>query len=184
MTHSSTSIFNWVASSPAHSWCELPRVAVASAQPPPVRLHPPTSRPPPTLLVLGGCQKQSGSRSRQLPRCCGGILLRASLPFTRVHISSTVTRRSALPRRLSVCFPCPSLASMPTQQHPAQKRSNKWNHLLDVREVPGEVHRSRRRKRMEYLCDGSGNEGEGRTVAVREGRSTRKEVARKQRKPV
>ena len=31
---------------------------------------------------------------------------------------------------------------------------------------------------MEYLRDGSGNEGEGGTVAVREGRSTRKEVAR------
>ena len=28
------------------------------------------------------------------------------------------------------------------------------------------------------LCDGSGNEGEGGTVAVREGRSTRREVAR------
>ena len=31
---------------------------------------------------------------------------------------------------------------------------------------------------MEYSRDGSGNEGEGGTVAVREGRSTRREVAR------
>ena len=38
-------------------------------------------------------------------------------------------------------------------------------------------------KTMEYLRDGSGNEGEGRTVAVREGRSTRKEVARQPHKP-
>ena len=36
---------------------------------------------------------------------------------------------------------------------------------------------------MEYLCDGSGNEGEGRTLPVREGRSTGKEVARQQREP-
>ena len=34
---------------------------------------------------------------------------------------------------------------------------------------------------MEYSCDGSGNEGEGRAVPVREGRSTRKEVARQRR---
>ena len=37
---------------------------------------------------------------------------------------------------------------------------------------------------MEYSCDGSGNEGEGRAVAVREGRSTRKEVARQRRETV
>ena len=51
-------------------------------------------------------------------------------------------------------------------------------------EVPGEVSRPRRRKTMEYLRDGSGNEGEGGTVAVREGRSTRREVARKLKIPV
>ena len=45
--------------------------------------------------------------------------------------------------------------------------------------MPGEVHRSRgREETMEYSSDGSGNEGEGGTVAVREGRSTRREVAR------
>ena len=45
------------------------------------------------------------------------------------------------------------------------------------------VPEPRNEETMEYLRDGSGNEGEGRAVAVGEGRSTGKEVARELRKP-